>query len=501
MKRVCMMLLPFVSLCLSAGPVAAQSQPELPASDVISKSVTAIGYQVGKSTNVDLKGTDVMPQASGQAKVEAKPGITNIEVNVKGLAQPGTLSAEFLTYVLWAVSTEGRTSNLGEVLINNNGEGNLKATTQLQTFSLFVTSEPYFSVRYPGELVVLENDPQKGTKGKIFMINDYKLMKRTQYQKMGNPLALSVDLKNVPLEMYEARNAVDIAKSRGADKYAPDILAKAEGSLKMAENLLATKANKKGIISTARQTVQFSEDARILTVQRQEQERITNEREAAAAKAKAEAEAKAAAAAAEAKQQADAEAQRQAELAAAKQAQMQAEADAAAAKAKAEADALKAKEAAAQAQAEQARKAAADLRAQLLRQLNSVLKTVDTPRGLVATMADILFATGKYDLAQTAREDLSRLSGIIMSHPGLKLTIEGYTDSTGSEETNQKLSEQRAEAVETYLIGQGLSADSVTSKGLGQANPVAGNDTAAGRSKNRRVEIVVSGEAIGSPIG
>jgi outer membrane protein OmpA-like peptidoglycan-associated protein len=492
MKRAYVVFLLLAALCLSSEPVAAQSQPEVPASSVISKSVTAIGYQVGKGTNVNLISTDVMPQASGQAKVEAKPGITNIEVNVKGLGQAGTLGTEFLTYVLWAVSTEGRTSNLGEVLVNNNGEGNLKATTQFQTFSLFVTSEPYFSVRYPSELVVLQNDPQKGSKGKIFLINDYKLMKRTQYQKMGNPLALSVNLKSVPLEMYEARNAVDIAKSHGADKYAPDILAKAEGSLKMAENLLASKANKKEIISTARQTVQFSEDARILTVQRQEEERITNERVAAAATAKAEAEAKAEAAAAEAKRQADAEAQHQADLAAARQAQMQAEA-------KAEADVLKAKEEAAKAEAERARKAAEDLRAQLLAQLNSVLKTVDTPRGLVATMADILFATGKYDLAQSAREDLSRLAGIIMSHPGLNLSIEGYTDSTGSELTNQKLSEQRADAVRTYLISQGLSADSVTAKGLGQANPVAGNDTAAGRSQNRRVEIVVSGEAIGSP--
>ena len=309
---------------------------------------------------------------------------------------------------------------------------------------------------------------------------------------MGNPLALSVNLKDVPLEMYEARNAVDIAKSHGADKYAADILAKAEGSLKAAENLLASKAGKKEIISTARQTVQLSEDARILTVQRQEEERITNEREAAAATAKAEAEAKAATAAAEAKRQADAEAQHQAELSAAKQAQMEAEA-------KAAADVLKAKEEAAKAEAERARKAAEDLRAQLLTQLNSVLKTIDTSRGLVVTMADILFATGKYDLGQSARLDLARLSGIIMSHPGLTLSIEGYTDFTGSELINQKLSEQRADAVRTYLISQGLSAAAGTSKGLGPANPVADNGTAAGRSQNRRVEIIVSGEAIGSP--
>jgi outer membrane protein OmpA-like peptidoglycan-associated protein len=492
MKRLHVVCLVLVALCLSADPSAAQSQPEQSASGVISKSITAIGYQVGKGTNVILSNTDVMPQASGQAKVEAKPGITNIEVSVHGLSQPGTLSAELLTYVLWAASTEGRTSNLGEVLINKNGDGELKVTTQFQTFSLFVTCEPYFSARNPSELVVLANHPQKGAKGKIFTITDYKLIRRTQYQKMGNPLALSVNLKDVPLEMYEARNAVDIAKSHGADKYAADILAKAEGSLKAAENLLASKAGKKEIISTARQTVQLSEDARILTVQRQEEERITNEREAAAATAKAEAEAKAATAAAEAKRQADAEAQHQAELSAAKQAQMEAEA-------KAAADVLKAKEEAAKAEAERARKAAEDLRAQLLTQLNSVLKTIDTSRGLVVTMADILFATGKYDLGQSARLDLARLSGIIMSHHGLTLSIEGYTDSTGSELINQKLSEQRADAVRTYLISQGLSAAAVTSKGLGPANPVADNGTAAGRSQNRRVEIIVSGEAIGSP--
>ena len=491
MKRVHMTLLTLVVLCLSAGAVAAQSQQDTPASSVTPKSVKAVGYQVGGGgTKVDLKGTELMAQANGEAKVEAKAGATKIEVSIKNLAQPSTLGTEFMTYVLWAVSPDGRTSNLGEISTNKNGEGKLSPTTQLQTFSLFVTAEPYFSVRLPSEMVVLKNETRKDTKGKIFVVTDYKLIKRGEYQKMGNPLALTLDLEKVPLEMYEARNAVEIAKSRGADKYAPEIFSKAEASLKMAENSLANKADRKEIISTARQTVQFSEDARALSVQRQEEERITNEREAAAAKAKGEAEAKAATEAAEARREADAEAQRQAELAAAKQAQL-----------KAEADVLKAKEEAARAEAERARKATENLRAQLLTQLNSVLQTVDTPRGLVATMADVLFATGKYDLAQPAREGLSRLSGIIMSHPGLKLTIEGYTDSTGSEQTNLKLSEQRAEAVKTYLIGQGLSADSVTSKGLGQANPRAGNDTAAGRSQNRRVEIVVSGEAIGSPIG
>jgi outer membrane protein OmpA-like peptidoglycan-associated protein len=469
--------LPFVVLCLLACTVAAQSPQDVPpSSSVIIRSVEAIGYQVGGGgTKVDLNGTASMSQATGEAKVEAKSGATTVEVSTKGLAQATTLGTEFMTYVLWAVSTEGRTSNLGQIFLNKSGEGKLSATTQMQTFSLFVTAEPYAAVRQPSEMVVMKNSIRKGTKGKIFVINNYPLIKRSEYQKMGNPLALTLD-PNVPLDVYEARNAVEIAKSHGAEKYAQEIFSKAQSSLAMTENDLTSKADKKVIISTARQTAQFAEDARALAVQRQEEERITNERAAAAATAKAEAEAKAAAEASEAKRQADEEAQRQAELAAAKE------------------DALKAKE-------EAARKEAADLRAQLLAQLNSVLQTVDTPRGLVVTMADILFASGKYELSQDANLKLARLSGVILAHPGLKLRIEGYTDTTGSEDFNLKLSAQRASAVQTFLVQQGLKEGDVTSVGEGQANPVAGNDTAAGRQRNRRVEIIVSGEAIGAKIG
>jgi outer membrane protein OmpA-like peptidoglycan-associated protein len=307
-------------------------------------------------------------------------------------------------------------------------------------------------------------------------------MKRGQYEKIGNPLALTLDPK-VPLEVYEARNAVDIAKSRGADKYAPEIYSKAEASLKIVENSLAAKADKNAVISTARQTAQFSEDARALAAQRQEEERVAKEREDAAAKAKAEAEARAAVEATEAKRKADAEAQRQAELSAAKEGLMQA------------------KEQAAKAEAERVRKAAEALRAQLLEQFNRILETRDTPRGLVVNMGDVLFDTGKFDLRSEAREKLARLSGIVLAHPGLKLAIEGYTDSTGSDELNRKLSQDRADAVRSYLTEQGLPQDSVTAQGFGKSEPVADNNTAAGRQKNRRVEIVVSGEVIGEKIG
>jgi outer membrane protein OmpA-like peptidoglycan-associated protein len=501
MRRNWTTLLPFFLICILPSSPGAQAQEELPASNVIKKSVNAIGYPVGKSTKVDLKGSELMPQGSGEAKVQAGSGVTSVEAEIQNMAQPSTLGTEFLTYVVWAVSPEGRTSNLGEILIDKDGKGKLTATTPFQTFSLFVTAEPYFAVRQPSEVMVLQNELKKGTKGKVFPVNNYPLMKRNQYQKMGNPLSLTLDLKNVPLEMYEARNAVEIAKSRGADKYAPEIFSKAGASLQVAENSLAKKEDKKAIISNARQTVQFSEDARLLTEQRKEAERIATEKADAAARAKAEAETKAAAEAAEAKRQSDLEAQRQAELAAAKQGQMKAEAETAAAKAKAEQDALQAKEAAARADAERSRKAAEDLRAQLLEQFNRVLETRDTPRGLIVNMGDVLFATGKYNLRPEAQIVLAKLSGIILSHPGLNLAVEGYTDSVGSDDFNLKLSEQRADTVSQYLVSQGLPESTVTAKGFGKANPVEDNGTAAGRQRNRRVEIIVSGEIIGQKIG
>jgi outer membrane protein OmpA-like peptidoglycan-associated protein len=488
-------LVAVAGLCLLSSIAIAQvqvtqTQQEVPPSNLVTRSVTAIGYPVGKTTKIALSGTDLMPQASGEAKVQAGTGATKVETNVAGMSQPTSFGTEFLTYVLWAVSPDGRSDNLGELILDKNGSAKLNATTPFQTFSLFVTAEPYFGVRVPSEILVLQNDTKRSSDVKIFPINNYSLMRRSQYEKIGNPLALTMDLKNIPLSMYEARNAVDIAKARGAEKYAPQIFTKAQASLQIAENSLASKSNKKTVISNARQTVQFAEDARLLTEQRKQAERIAAEKAAAAAAAKSAAEAKAAE-----------EAQRQADITAANEARMKGEAQAQAEAAAAQEAALRTKEAAAREEAERNRQAEMALRAQLLDQFNRVLETRDTPRGLVVNMGDVLFATGKYNLRPEAQIALAKLSGIILSHPGLNLAVEGYTDSTGSDEFNMKLSQQRANTVRDYLVSQGLSADTVTAQGFGKADPVESNDTAAGRQKNRRVEIVVSGEVIGVKIG
>ena len=506
MSRITVAVLSIVCVVSMAVSSWAQTQQSEPAANVISGTVAAIGYPVGGGgTKVNMVGTAAASQASGEAKVDAKSGGTAIDLKVTGMPQPTALGAEFLTYVLWTVTPDGTTSNLGEIPINQAGQGGLQVKSQSQTFALIVTAEPYYAVRMPSELVILVNETRKNTKGKIYPNNSYKLMKRSDYSKLGNPLALTPDLKKVPLDMYEARNAVEIAKSREAEKYAPEIFLKAQSSLQMAENVLSQNSDKNQVISAARQATQFAEDSRVLAAQRREEERVQKEKEAAAAaaaaKAKAEADAKA-----------SAEAQRQAELTAAKEAQMKAEAEAKAAVAKAAAEqaatkaaaeqaALKAKEEAAKQEAARAQAATAALRAQLLQQLNEVLQTKDTPRGLMVNMADVLFESGKYALSSDAQLKLAKLSGIIQAHPGLNLAIEGHTDNTGTPEFNLKLSQQRSDAVQQFLITQGLSPATITSSGLGIADPIADNSTAVGRKANRRVEIIVSGEVIGAEIG
>ena len=493
--------------------------------NVVAHSTKAINYRHRSgSTEVNFAGTALMPNAKGQAKVESRQGAISIDASFRDIGPASQFGTEYLTYVLWAVSPEGRPKNLGEVLLDGS-KSSLKVTTDLQVFGLIVTAEPYFSVTQPSDLIVMENEVRPDTLGKIELIDaKYELLQRGQYQKLANILQLQPDPK-VPVEIYEARNAVQIAQSSGADKYAADTFQKAQTTLQQAESYLKRRQRKSAIM-IARETAQTAEDARVIALKRQEEEALAKEREAAAAReaeAKRQAadeqqrrqQAEAARKAEEARRtQAEAEkatADRQrleAELAAAKESAERAKAEAAQAQAAAAAQA-------AQAAAEKSQREAAEadrlrqqaelekqqLRRQLLEQLNAVLETKDTDRGLVVTMADVLFDTGKYALRPAAREKLAKLAGIVIAHPGLKLAAEGHTDSTGSPEFNQTLSVKRAEAVEQYLADQGLASDSLSASGFGDTRPIAPNNTAAGRQQNRRVELIVSGEVIGTKIG
>ena len=287
-----------------------------------------------------------------------------------------------------------------------------------------------------------------------------------------------------------------IAKWTGGEHYAADSLNKAEVSLQSAEDYQARRGNKKSEITAAREAVQTAEDARIITVKK-----IEEERQASDLQASADAEAQSKAQADEATRQKK-HAETEAVEARAQTAQNQVTSDAALAKAEAETEAAKAK---AQAETEQAQLAAkqaendkAALRARLSQQLNSVLQTRDSARGLIVNMSDVLFDTAKSTLKPGAREKLSKVAGILLAYPGLNIEVDGHTDNVGGDEYNQNLSEQRAGSVRDYLVAQGVATNSITAKGFGKTQPVGTNDTAAGRQINRRVELVVSGEAIGA---
>ncbi|MEO6964740.1 MAG: OmpA family protein [Acidobacteriaceae bacterium] len=461
----------------------------------VSQNVPTVNYWARGSTKVGFTGTALLPRAEGEAKVSSAKGSLQIEGDFKGLDAPTNFGPEYLVYVLWAITPEGRASNLGQIFVKNE-KSKVSVTTKLQTFGMMVTAEPYFAVSFPSQKVVMVNTVLKNTKGTVAEVNaNLELLQRGDYSDAtfhGYTMQ-----KNVPLDLYQARNAVRIAKMEGAAKYAPGALSKAQQALNQAEDY-QTRKQKNSIPTVARQAVQAAEDARSIAVKREQQEKIAAQ-QAASQQAQQ--------ASAQQAQQAQ-EAQAQAQEQAAHETQQRIAADQAAARAsEARAAAQQAaQQAGAQAQSAQAAaaKAVAEreaLRQRLLAQFNRVLPTTDTPRGLVVNMGDVLFSIAKADLKSPAQIALARLSGILASYPSLHLSIEGYTDSTGTAAFNQTLSEKRADAVQTYLASQGVPMGSMTATGLGPSNPVADNSTAAGRQKNRRVEIVISGEVIGSKIG
>jgi outer membrane protein OmpA-like peptidoglycan-associated protein len=499
---------------------------------VVSRNVQAINYKHrGGAAKVDFAGTDLMPQANGQAKVESKKGYIEIEVEFGNLEKPTTFGNEYLTYILWAISPEGRAVNLGEILVGDNHRSKVDVTTDLQAFALVVTAEPYYAVRQPSNVVVLENVVHEDTKGTIeAMHTKYELLERGGYIPTGykfDPVILNTRL---PLEFFEARNALRIAQSEGAETYARDSFQHASRLMDQVDaDATGKHTDRKAMIGIAREVVQTAEDARAITVKKIEVERLENERQAAAnAQAQTQAEADNATRQKERAQSDQARAERatsqaESDTARAQAAKAQAESDTARAQAdavRAQSDADRAKSdmansqaasasalSAAQADAERSRLAAqqadadkAAMRVRLSEQLNKILQTRDSARGLIVSMSDVLFDTGKYSLKPGAREKLAKVAGILLAYPGLNIEVGGYTDNVGGDQMNQTLSEHRAGSVRDYLVQQGVAMNSVTARGFGNTLAVASNDSAAGRQQNRRVELLVSGEAIGNPV-
>ncbi len=498
---------------------------------VVSRTTKAINYhhRTG-TTHIDFRGTELMPAARGEAKVQSQMGSTKIDTTFNHMTPASQYGSEYMTYVLWGLTPEGRPANLGEVVLEGD-HAKLLSTTDLQTFGLIVTAEPYFAVTQPSDVVVAENFVTKETEGTIEQVDaKYELLKRGQYV-MDRGLYKPVKMNpKGPLQLAEAENAVEIARLAGAERYAAETFQKAVVDLKNAEDFLQKKGrNSKESVTNAREAAQMAEDARIITYRKIQEEQLGNERaDAAQREADAQGQAKLADAQARAEQEkrlsaeSDKRAADQARVAA-EQAKVQAEqaktqADQAnvaaqqsaaqsaalAAREKAAADNAKAQQEASRADAESLRQVAqqaeaekVQLRERLRLQLNTILETRESARGLIVNINDVLFDFNKYTLKPGAREKLAKVAGILLAYPGLKVQLEGHTDSVGTEEYNMKLSNERAGAVRDYLVSQAVPAANLTATGLGKASPVASNDTAAGRQQNRRVEMVVSGDPIG----
>jgi len=493
--------------------------------NVVSRSVQAVDYEHRSgASKLDFAGTDLMPSANGEAKVNSRRGSIEIDAEFGDLQIPTTFGNEYLTYVLWAISPEGRAVNLGEVLVGDNHRSKLRVTSDLQAFALIVTAEPYYAVRQPSNLVVLENVVRDSTKGTTEAVNaKYELMERGGYIPTGykfDPVVLNARL---PLEFFEARNALRIAQSEGAEQYASDSYQHAVQLMNNADEYATSKhIDTKPLIAVSRDAVQTAEDAREIAVKKLDEIRLANERQDSAdAQIKAQERAdnairqkdqaqSDAAIAQAAKAQADSDAARaRADAAEAQTATAQAKSDMAASEASsadavsaAQADAEQSRLAAQQAQAsaQQAETDKAAMRTKLSEQLNAILETRDSARGLIVSMSDVLFDTGKYSLKPGAREKLAKVAGILLAYPGLDIAVGGYTDNVGGDEMNQTLSENRAGSVRDYLVEEGVATNSVSARGFGNTLPVASNDNSSGRQQNRRVELLVSGEAIGSPV-
>lgn len=450
-----------LTLALPLAPAAQQLERDV---SVVSADVEGrlegFSYQEGPVSRLDFYGSALALSAEGDAKVEFQEGRARVDVNVRKLPDPWSLGP-FSTYVLWAVTADGRANNLGSIELRD-GRGYLRATTPLSQFALIISAEPHFAVTAPSRYVVLRN-LGKYVRGQKVMIAG--LTERIDYASLA-PRRMDPKSRE-PLDLIQARYALDIARGAQADQFAPAEFTKATELLAKAEAAQASKkySVRKTTALVAREAVQVGEDARrraILGRQAAEAAAEAARRDAAvlAARQEAEEEARLAAAAAE-------EEAKRRELLAAEQA---------------------AREAAAEAQRQ--------ARADLVARLNRALPTRETDRGIVAEIAGVQFATGAATLNPGAREALARFAGIVGVYPSLRFRVEGHTDTTGSYETNQSLSLARAMTVRDYLIGQGVTASSIDVEGLGPDRPVADNETSEGRARNRRVEIVLSGDLI-----
>ncbi len=504
MKIFRLLLASVISLVLIVVAASAQGNQTTDGKEVYATRTTlAVRYVENKKTTVNLTGTSAAPRVTGKAEVEYKKNDARIKVKVENLDNPQAFGPFYTTFVVWAVTPEGQTENLIELPSGYTAE--VQSRTSAQTFGIIITAEPHSAVKFPSLKLVAETTlPKNVTSGVQTTQAEFREDKGTLYEVSDSDAALKTDY-TTPRLVLGARRSLDIARRAGAKEYAADEWQQAQSKLAELEQIWPRNLkNETKFSGMARDVMRLGQVARELATQREYQARIENERQARlrnleearaqadSAKADAEREKLAAERAKAEAEKAKAEADRSARVAEDERVRReQAAREAEAAKAKAESERVAADSA--RKQAEDAKRDRDAALQKLYVSLSEILDTKRETRGFIVNLGDVLFDTGRATLKPIAREKLSKLAGILLAYPGeLKLEIEGHTDSTGSDELNNRLSQSRAESVRDYLKESGVKEDRIRAvRGFGKTKPIATNDTAAGRQMNRRVEVVI----------
>lgn len=462
----------------------------------------AASYPEGTAAKVTFQGTERLPLAEGEANVRRRRGTTEISVRLEKLKPALLFGGDFNTYVLWTVSPEGVAVNAGE-FIQRGQKSRLEATTPLSTFGMFVTAEPHFLVAEPSSFVVLENASASLLRGNLLRTS------RVKYRGFSGRYKANIETLageeyadgDFRVERQQATTALNLAERIGAGRWAPQELERARQAALDALKAYGPDVDEKQFEILARTAIRLASEAHRVALRNKAhaEEEAQLDELAGLRVAKAEAEAAAAKASAEAAaarrdRQEALEAKAAAEEAARLAQIQQRRASEMMARAQAEAQKLAALK-------EEAERYANDARSRLEGALSKVVETKETARGVIVNLPDILFASGRSTLVPRAREVLSRVAGILLVTPEIQLSIEGHTDSTGGDNLNQQLSEKRAISVADYLAESGVSADIISTTGFGETQPIADNNSAAGRQQNRRVEIVIVSTSKDGPFG
>ena len=464
----------------------------------VKRKTLAIGYKNNDSTSVNMVGSAIAPRAMGKAEIKNKNGSTRIKLEMANLGNPQAIGPYYTTFLLWAIAPEGQADNLAELSVTSKID--IEVTTNFQTFGLIITAEPHSAVKLPSPLIVAENTLRKGTEGGIQASSiEYSGDPGTFYAA-SSPFepSFNADYKT-PLLILGARRAVEIARRAGASRYAETELREAEVKLEALEQMWPEhRKDQEKYSGAAHDVMRIAENARAQAVEHGTQSRLADERrdaEFTIVQAQSEAD-RAQNETVKANQQAAADrdamnrAQIETAVAQTRTERAQNETD----KAKANEELARAEAAGARLETQVMKKQQSDAQQRLYISLSEILETRREARGLIVNLSDVLFDFNQATLKPGAREKLSKLAGILLAYPGAyRMQIEGHTDSVGSQDYNQKLSEDRAEAVHVYLIGVALPADRMVGvRGFGKIRPVTTNDTPEGRQTNRRVEIVIS---------